>query len=146
MPDDIKQKREALKGKLLGEFNKVAPKVMKVNDLADNFEKDDNKYFRWYQKPKELIIEHFMRGLLNKVPAEAGVYEGVENGKTITYVSSDFLKNRLIKAIDEGKADSYLDDAEKAGLAAVDAVRDTQDQSDRVRSGQLKPKQPRPQH
>ena len=141
MGDDIKQKREALKGKLLAKFNEVAPKVMKVDDLANNFEKDDDKYFRWYQKPKELIAEYELRKLLKKdIPAEEGVFTSIENGKTVTYVSSDFLRRHMIKAIDEGKADSHLDDVEKVGYAAVDAVRDTADQSARVKSGQIRPK------
>lgn len=144
--DDIKAKREALKRELLGAFNRVAPKIMKVGDLANNFETADDKYFKWYQKPTELMAEHMMRNRLRKdVPAERGVYVGVENGKPETYVSSEYLRRHLIAGIDRGRADSDLEDARKVGLAAVDAVRETADESARVRTGEIKPKpQPKP--
>ena len=144
--DDIHQKREALKKKLLGAFNSVAPKTMKVRDLANNFETADDKYFRWYQKPTELLAEHMMSNRLKQdIPAERGVYVGVENGRPETYVSSEYLRRHLINGIDSGRADDHLEDAEKIGLAAVDAVRETPDQSARVRTGEIKPKpQPKP--
>jgi hypothetical protein len=142
MGDNIQQRREALKNRLVGAFNQVAPKVMKVDDLVNNFEREDDKYFRWYQKPKEMVLEHMIRNMMGKrdVPAERGVYTAVENGHTVNYVSSDFLRRHMINTITSGRADNYLDDIEKAGLAAVDAVRDSPDQSARVKSGEIKPK------
>jgi hypothetical protein len=146
MGDDIKQRRQEIKGRLLGAFNKVAPKVMKVDDLVRNFERDDGRYFKWYETPQELILEHMIHNMMGKrdVPAERGVYTSVENGKTVNYVSSEFLRRHLISAIDSGRADEFLGDIEKAGFAAVDAVRDSPDQTPRVRSGELKPKTPAP--
>lgn len=145
MADDIKEKREALKKKLLGAFNSVAPKVMRVDQLVANFETADDKYFKWYEKPTELLAEHKMRNRLQRdIPAEGGVFVGVENGKPETYVSSEYLRRHLISGIDSGRADSDLNDAEKIGLAAVDAVRATPDQSARVRTGEIKPKPRKP--
>ena len=141
MPDDIKQKREALKGKLLDAFNKAAPnpKIMRADELAKNVDKEDDKYYGFFEKLHKWIAEKEMNKLLNKpAPSEQGVFVGNENGKEVTYLSSEYLKRKLIESIDAGRVDKYMDDAEKMGKAAADAVKITTDQTDKVKSGAIK--------
>lgn len=153
--EEKKRRREELKGKLLNAFNRVSgDKIVNVSEFVKNFEREDDKYFltapfwnpaRIKQGIAESIAEGEMRKLAKSAPpVDDGVYTATERGKQQVFVSADFMKRRLIGAIDAGYADEHMPEVEQAGYSTVDAIAKSGDNAERARTGALRPTKPKP--
>lgn len=135
MDNDKKQKREGLKQKLSIEFNKVSGRVVKMDDLVSNF---DNLAGNNLGPIERSVLGGKMRELAEKLPAAPGVYSGAGSN----FVSAEFLKDGMIKAIDAGQLDGYEDVGRRGAITTVQAVEKSVDHSGSVASGRIKPKTP----
>jgi hypothetical protein len=136
MADEEKVKvREGLKRDLSAAFNKVASKVVKMDDLIVNF---DNLAGNNLGLIERGIASSKMRELASNLPAAPGVYVGEGS----SFVSTDFLKKGMIQAVDLGKLDGWEDAAKRAAVTTVQAVEKSPDQTAKVQTGQIKPKAP----
>lgn len=127
--------REGLKRELSAAFNKVAGKVVAINDLVDNFDNLAGNNLGFFERG---VASGKMHELAGNLPAQPGVFVGQGS----SFVSTEFLKQGMIKAVDEGKVDGLEDVAKRAALTTIQAVEKSPDQTDRVKTGQIKPKSP----
>jgi hypothetical protein len=135
MDNDLVQKREGLKRKLSVEFNKVSGRVVKMDDLVNNFDNLAGNNLGFFERG---VASGKMRELAANLPASQGVYSGGGSN----FVSAEFLKNGILDAIDKGKLDGLEDAGRRAGITTVQAVEKSTDHSGSVASGQIKPKAP----
>jgi hypothetical protein len=141
MPDDVQEKREQLARKIGEEFNKVSKKVVRVRQLADNF---DNVAGENLGLLESFVAKRKMRELADKdPPAKPGVFvEPGPDGKEIGYVNTQFLKDTAVWLAKNGYMDGYEDTAVRSAAATVKAVEKSEDQTEKVKKGQIKPKAP----
>ncbi|MEZ0260014.1 MAG: hypothetical protein ACAH80_03340 [Alphaproteobacteria bacterium] len=143
MPDDKPskaEKRETLKASLLTEFNRVAPKVVKVTDLLQAFDDLAGNNLNWLER---VYAKHKLNQQLKSGLRGEGVFEGADDqGKPAVYVDSTFLKTQMVAGIDRGDANGHEESARKVGVTAVQALERVPDQTAKVATGQIKPKTP----
>jgi hypothetical protein len=132
MPGD----REGLKRDLSAIFNQVAAnKVVQVNEVVNNFDNLAGSNFGFLERGP---VTNKVHSLVSKIPAQPGVY--VDNAST--YVTPEFLKQGMLKAVDRGDVDGHEEVAKRMAVTAVQAVERSADQSAKVKTGQIKPKTP----
>lgn len=130
MPGD----HEGLKRQLTAIFNQVsASKVVQVNEVVNNFDNLAGNNFGLFERGP---VTNKVHGLVTRIPAVPGVF--VDN--TSTYVTPEFLKQGMLKAVDRGDVDGHEDVAIRMAQTAVQAVERSTDQTPRVNAGQIKPK------
>lgn len=143
MPDDAEkaQRRAALKRDLIHTFNRVAAKVVKIDELVENFDNLAGEHMGFFERQ---VAKSKMGDLRKKdPPAKPGVYvEPGPDGKEVGYVSTQFLKDGVMWAVDNGKMDGHEDSARRAAYTTVKAIEKSNDQTARVQSGEIKPKAP----
>lgn len=127
--------REGLKRELSAAFNKVAGKVVKMDDLIANFDNLAGNNLGLFERG---VASSKMREMAANLPAKPGVFVGEGS----SFVSTEFLKQGIIKAVDDGKLDGLEDVAKRATVTTVQAVEKSPDQTAKVQAGQLKPKAP----
>lgn len=136
MPDEDKvAKREGLKRELSAAFNGVAGRVVNINDLVTNFDNLAGNNLGFFERG---VVTNKMHELAGNLPAKHGVYVGEGSA----FVSTEFLKQGMIQAVDQGALDGKEGVAKRAALTTVQAVEQSPDQAAKVRAGQIKPKTP----
>ncbi|MEZ0223348.1 MAG: hypothetical protein ACAH83_02255 [Alphaproteobacteria bacterium] len=137
MAEDLEKKaiRDGLKRTLAAEFNRVSGRVVKIDDLVQNFDNLSGSTLGFFERG---VATGKMRELAVNLPAAPGVYSGGGSN----FVSAEFLKNGIMDAIDKGKLDGLEDVGKRAGVTTVQAVAKSVDHSGSVASGQIKPKTP----
>jgi hypothetical protein len=143
MPDDTEkvQRRASLKRDLMETFNRVAAKVVKIDELVENFDNLAGENMGFFERQ---VAKHKMGELQKKEPPpKPGVYvEPGPDGREVGYVSTQFLKDGVMWAVDNGKMDGHEDSARRAAYTTVKAIERSADQTPRVQSGEIKPKKP----
>jgi hypothetical protein len=136
---------EDLKKHISNEFNRVsAPKIVRVNELVSAFANRAAQRLGPAERffGLETAVDR-MKELNDPTLRAEGVYTGTgPQGTPETYVSSTFLRKKMLEAVDKGEARGLEDVAARLSTAAVEAVAQSEDHTAKARAGLLKPKAP----
>ena len=128
-----------LKGIISNEFNRVAPKVVKVDDLIQAF---DNLAGNNLGLLERSAVRGKVQEMVQQDVRGTGVFqEPGPDGKPVMYVNSTFVKQTMIRAVDSGKLpEGYNDTVRRVSLTAAQAIEKCEDHSEKARAGLIKPK------
>lgn len=135
---DQARKKHELKATLSSAFSHAGSKIVKVDDLMNNFDQMSSQFgFLGNLENKYELSELAKNGL----PAVDGLYIKPDaSGKPVAYVSSQFVEKTLVNGVDAGLADGHEDLAKRTGAIMVEAIQKSPDQSAAIKVATPKPK------
>lgn len=133
---------EDLKRHISNEFNRVSERVVSVRGLMATFNELAPRRLGFFERG---VIANVIKEQLADPATQrsSGYFLGIDaNGAPEAYVSSRFLQERLTALADTKDAKENKDVFVRATITAAEAVARSEDQTPRVRTGQIKPSAP----